>query len=356
MAIDGARVVRFVGALVLVLQAAAVVAQAPAADPVAAEALYNRGRELLKKGERDAACEKFDASMAMNPRALTLLNVAECRAHAGKLTEALADYKRALVMLPGDALAEDRRRKLEKIATTGIAEIEPRLARLELMLEQPIAGLEVRRDGTVMPPGSYGESIPVDPGAHELAASAPGYETKRETITLQEKEVRSWPVALAPLPAPEPPPPPPQATASTPPAAPPAPPVAQPDKPSGGRTVPTWAWVTGGVGLALICASIPFKLDSAAGDRAIADHCGEDRLCGNEPTDAAGYDPASDNARKNRGFGLFVGLLAAGGVGVGAGLIGIVAAKAKAAPPAAAIQLVPFVSPRVAGFDLRATF
>src|SRR5690349_15880908 len=62
-------------------------------DAAAAEALYRRGRELLSAGNWAEACAKFDASMALNPAASTMLNIARCHEHEGKIAQALIDHK-----------------------------------------------------------------------------------------------------------------------------------------------------------------------------------------------------------------------------------------------------------------------
>jgi hypothetical protein len=336
-----------------------VTAQTPTRDPVAAEALYNSGRDLLKKDDWKTACVKFSASMALNPRALTLINVADCSAHEKKLTEALVGYKRAQALLNDDGLAPERRHTIDELLRARLAELEPRLPRLRVVVSQAPPGLEVRRDEQVMLPAMFGELIPVDPGAHVIVATAPEHQMQKTVVQLAEKETREVEVKLEPRSArptgisPTPP-----ETAIAAPSATPQPlrdEDAPPARPS--RRVQTWAWVSGAVGLAFIGAAIPFKIDSAAGAAAVSVNCGADRLCGNEASDTPGYDPASDNARKNRGFGAFVGLTVVGAAGVAAGLTGIIMTYARKQPTGVAgIDVVPMLSPVCAGTAMQGRF
>jgi hypothetical protein len=72
---------------------------------------------------------------------------------------------------------------------------------------------------------------------------------------------------------------------------------------------------------------------------------------------AGGYDPKSDNARKNRSFGLFVGFTVAGGTALIAGVAGIVASQVrKPAAPASALEFVPVLSPQAGGALVRGRF
>jgi hypothetical protein len=70
-----------------------------------------------------------------------------------------------------------------------------------------------------------------------------------------------------------------------------------------------------------------------------------------------GYDFAADNARKNRDFGLFVGLGGAGVIAIGAAIIGIATSGSSDDPaPSDATVALPWVAPGGAGATLRGTF
>lgn len=73
-------------------------AQRVARDPAAAEALFKAARALVEKGDYAAGCPKFEASLALNPSASTMLNIALCHEHDGKIASAWEAYNRALTL------------------------------------------------------------------------------------------------------------------------------------------------------------------------------------------------------------------------------------------------------------------
>ncbi|MGK3999586.1 PEGA domain-containing protein [Sorangium sp. So ce1024] len=310
-------------------------AQQPARDPVAAEALFKAARALVDKGDFAAGCPKFEASLALNPSASTMINIARCHEHEGKLATAWHDYHRALV-LNRETAGEQRRRGLEELATKGLAALEPRVPKLRVVVEGAPPGVEVQRDGTPLPAAALGEALPIDPGEHEIRASAPGHQPETRSVTLKEGETATVELTLRPAPA-----------------APPASaPAAAKEAPSGG--VPAWAWISGAAGLALVGASVGFLLDDLSAIDALRGNCREapgGTYCN------PGYDYAADNARKNRDLALFVGLGGAGLVALGVATFGIVRAGGEdQAAPARAAVVTPWIGPSGAGAGISGSF
>jgi hypothetical protein len=339
-----ARTIAAIG--VLALAASPALAQTPSRDPAAAEALYKAGRDLVAKGDWDTGCPKFDASMTLDPVASTLLNIAKCHEHYGRLARAWADYKRALV-LNQDTPGAERRKTLGDIATRGIEALEPRLPKMKILLRERPEGVRVTRDGQEMPLAMLGEVIPVDPGDHEVAASAPGYAREQRKVKLEEGKTIEVELHLAP--STEAPKTPALGATTTPP-----PPPKDDDKPSSGG-IPTWAWVVGGAGIGLIGAGVAFRVDGAAAESTLDENCGEMRVC--DPS--SGYDPTSDNARKNRDFILFAVLGGAGVAAVSAAVIGIATApRASASKSSSAVMVRAggWVSPTSYGASLTGVY
>lgn len=307
-------------------------------DPAAAEALYKAGRDLVAKGDWDAACPKFEASMSLDPVASTLINIAKCHEHFGRLARAWADYKRALV-LNQDTPGAERRKALGEIATKGIQAIEPRLPKMRIAVADRPEGLRVERDGQEIPLAMLGEVVPVDPGSHEVSATAPGYAIEKQTVKAEEGKTIEVSLRLsksADSPAP--------AGANSAGGAisdPAVPPVQGSDKaPEDSGGIPTWVWVVGGAGVALMGAGIAFRIDGLAAEAALDENCGEQRVC--DP--ASGYDPVPDNDRKNRDFILFAALGGAGAAAIGAAVIGAIVAPPKARAASALAEKAPTIS------------
>jgi len=149
------------------------------ADPAAAEALFREGRALLEQGRFSAACEKLEASNALEPSAGTLLNLATCREKQGKTATAWANFVSA------QRLAQSQNRpEQEAEAKRRASELEPLLSTLSLSVRDPVPDLVVRRAGRTVPPMSFGAPVPIDPGTTVVEASAPGYEPARLEIVI----------------------------------------------------------------------------------------------------------------------------------------------------------------------------
>ncbi|XXX75248.1 hypothetical protein WMF30_47125 [Sorangium sp. So ce134] len=333
-------VVGLASAVAALLCGSAARAQEQARDPVAAEALFKAARALVDKGDYAAGCPKFEASLALNPSASTMINIARCHEREGKLATAWHDYNRALV-LNRETAGEQRRRSLEEIAQKEIAALEPRVPKLRVVVEGAPSGVEVQRDGTALPAAALGEPLPIDPGPHEIRASAPGHQTETRAITIAEGQTETVALTLRPAAA---------AGAGVEAATAPA----KADGAPAGGGVPAWAWVSGAAGIALVGASVGFLIDDLSAIDALRENCREvpgGTYC------KPGYDFAADNARKNRDVALFAGLGGAGLVALGVAVYGIVRAGGEKEPaPAPGAVALPWIAPSVAGASISGSF
>lgn len=164
--------------------------QAPASpsrrDPAAADALFRAALNARDKGDWNTACEKFHASMELDPVASTLINIAKCHEHEGKLATAWADINRAMV-LNRETSGEQRREELAHYGKGLIDNLEPRLPKLKILIHSKPSGLEIKRNG-VNVSTALGDPLPVDPGVHEIEATARGYLTEKRTVQVAEKQ------------------------------------------------------------------------------------------------------------------------------------------------------------------------
>jgi serine/threonine-protein kinase len=146
--------------------------QTPAANKAAAEALYQAGQALIKDHKYDDALAKLLASQKLDPGLGTLLNAAYCYEQIGKTASAWALYNE----VAGLAKSSDDKQARGEIAAEAARALEPRLSKVVVTVpnESRVASLEVRRDGEVVDPATWGTPIPVDPGTHSFEASAPG--------------------------------------------------------------------------------------------------------------------------------------------------------------------------------------
>jgi hypothetical protein len=179
----------------------AVCAVAVARDLAGAEALFREGKALLDRGQVDAACEKLAASQQLDPSSGTLLNLARCHERQGKTATAWAEFLAAARMAETQG-KPDRVVEAKKRA----AALEPTLSYVVVTVAKPVAGLTIERNGSALDPRTLGSRIPVDPGPHEIVASAPGFQTAKLEITIGKgPEVRNLAIPElheAPKPAP----------------------------------------------------------------------------------------------------------------------------------------------------------
>ena len=297
----------------------------------------------MKDGRFAEACPKLDASQKLEPKSGTLMTLANCSEQVGRTATAWAQYKEAAAL----ARKEGREDYAEK--ATGLAsKLEPKLSKLRIDAQMNQGGVEltVQLDGKTVLSGTFGVAFAIDPGAHEIMASAPGRQTWQTAITIGPR-ADSKVVAVPQLERADAEPTQPQPTDPDT----PTPPTPQPPEPFGGdqepSAIPVWAWIAGAVGLVAIGGAVAFKVDQGSAARALDEQCGgaARNRC------PSGYDFAADRMREERDFGLFVGFGALGVVGVGVGIVGIALG---ASGRLGAARVVPIVSDRVAGvsFDM----
>ncbi len=155
--------------------------------PSEAEKLFEEGRALLEAGQPEAACDKFELSIAKDPRQIgVLMNLAVCNERTGKLATALELYKEALARateanLPG----------AKKLAQAEIDKLAKRVPVLYLEhTADPLPGEKLVIDNKVVSLDT--KELPVDPGTHMLTLTAPGrlpFETQVDVRGTDRKRV-----------------------------------------------------------------------------------------------------------------------------------------------------------------------
>ncbi len=266
---ERSRSIRTLGLLALALCSAAPPAHAD--EPrVTAEALFREGRSLLARGEIDAACDKLAKSQELDASGGTLMNLADCREKQGKTATAWKHF----VAAEGLSQKELRVARANE-AKRRAALLLPRLSTLTIVAGHALPGLEVRRDGDTLATDQLGVATPLDPGQHQVSASAPGYEPISINVTLgSERDAQTVTLPeLKPVATAEPP-----ASPASPPVKEPAPVVASPPlaleqplpTPAAERTdTTTLGYIAGGTGAAFASAGAVFYfLSLSANDEA----------------------------------------------------------------------------------------
>jgi hypothetical protein len=219
-------------------------ARGDAADP--AETLFRQGRASADAGDYPHACVAFAESLRLDAAPGTLLNLADCEEHVGRLASAWGHFQRLQIVLP---VTDER----WEIARQRAVLLAPRVPRMSIILA-PDAPRDSRvfRDDVEMDASRLAVPLPVDPGPHSLLVVAPWREARALTVVAVEHE--TLPVVAS--------------------AGPPLPhEVARPvlaARPAAGRTA---AWLAGGTGIALLGVGTYF------GSRALAERHWSDASC-----------------------------------------------------------------------------
>ena len=293
---------------------------------LAAEALFEQGRQLMQAGKYPEACEKFAASNATDESVGALLNLGECLTRVDRTASAWGSFRQAA------ALAQRQRdRKRAASADKRARALEQKLSYLliEITAADQLPGLVIERDGSAVPKALWNQRIPVDPGNYAITAKAPGRQSWSTPVEVKARDAGGSEETRVSVPA--------LGTAAEEPApvaseepAPVAPEEPEPESP--GETAPAGgldrddapagmgpgrqiAIASGALGAAGIAAGVVFALRSQSKeDEAFGDgHCDANNLC--SPTGIRLVDEAKSSATLSYvSYGVGVAAVAAGAV------------------------------------------
>jgi hypothetical protein len=316
-------------------------APVPGNDKVSAEALFEDGRKLVASGKYSEACSKFADSERLDPSPSTLLNLANCWEKLGRIATAWATYKEA-----ESAASAAKRQDYVATAQRHADALAPKLARLTINAQQPIAGMQLRRDGVVVGSSEWGAAMPIDGGGHSIEASAPGYKewATQVDVTQDGAQIVITVPPLEALPA-EPPSQVPASTITA--GASAALPPAQPEVASDASPRRTIGLVVGAAGVVGLAVSGVFALVANSKNKDSKTHCPQSpTLC-----DQTGVDL--------RGEALSAGDAATVALGIGAvalagGAVLWLTAPSRTAAPTAGARVV--VTPTLGGALVKGTW
>jgi hypothetical protein len=238
------------------LVAVALLAPAAAAESPA-ETKFREAMERMKARAFDEACSLFEESERLAPAMTTEFRLAECYEQIGKLASAHRLYGEAAAAAERESMPERR-----DFARARVEAVAPRLLRLAIepsAAAATIAGLAIERDGKPLPAAEWGVAVPVDPGDHQVRATAPGRRAWSTVLRLEgtgREERVSVPDLVAAAPA-----------------------VAEEDDGGGIGPIAVAGLVVGGIGLAAMGAGVGMgfaaksKYDDSLAECADGAHC-----------------------------------------------------------------------------------
>jgi hypothetical protein len=168
-------------------------ARADVSDPSAAESQFRRGRASADAGDYPRACTAFGESQRLEPAPGTLLNLADCEEHLGRVASAEAHFLAVEGALP----ATDERRA---VAHERAAALAPRVPWLVITLV-PDAPRDARvfRDDVEVDGDTLFAPWPLDPGPHVILVVAQGRQANIATVVAVEGETIHLVVSPGPL-------------------------------------------------------------------------------------------------------------------------------------------------------------
>ena len=163
-----------------------------------AEDLKQEGVAAARRNDWELARKRFEASYALEPRPLTLYNLAAAEERTDKLLAARKTFAKFLATTkPGE------HDKFRALAKTALEKLSTQIPTVRIRITGFAAGMTVTLDGA---PAAVGTPIEVDPGAHEAVGTRDAV-TVRGSITVDRGERQELALAAPPPQVKEPAPP-----------------------------------------------------------------------------------------------------------------------------------------------------
>ena len=169
----------------------------PSEDRATARELALEGIAAEEKGDFATAIDRLEKAEGLFHAPTHLQHIARCLAKSGRLVEA-TEVWRKLAMEHLDDAAPDAFKAAVDEAKDELPKIEPRLAHLIVTVGASYPELAVTLDDKPYPSAAFNVSRVVDPGAHTLRATAPGYAPMEQPVQLAEGGTGSIAIDLAP--------------------------------------------------------------------------------------------------------------------------------------------------------------
>lgn len=149
-------------------------------DKAAAQAAFDLGRKLVLAGNFNDACPKFEDSERLDPGLGTMLFLADCYEKTGKTASAWGEFREA------EAIALKQSDARQKVAHDRAQALEPHLSKIVVQVDpdKRIDGLHVTRDRVDIGKGLWNVPFPIDPGDHDIGASATGHKPWTEHVQI----------------------------------------------------------------------------------------------------------------------------------------------------------------------------
>lgn len=165
---------------ILLVSVSALAEGAPSDDP------FEQGLELQEQGKFADALSAFQRARAKNPTPMVALHVAECEAATGRLARA-EEHLRGLVAAPIREGSPAAFYATQAQASVELDKVSPRVAHLRIRVSSSLDDdLSLAVDGIAVDPAHRAEPQAVDPGVHEIVATAGRDRRASATVRVRE--------------------------------------------------------------------------------------------------------------------------------------------------------------------------
>ena len=159
-----------------ILAIAAVLLMAPLAHADQASTLKQQGLKAAKDKNWKVARERFEQSYALDPRPLTLFNLAVAQEHTDQLIAARASYATFL-----DQPATHESEPFRKLAKDAISTLDKAIPTLSVRVTGLLPSDAIELDGRAL---AAAEPTPLDPGTHTIVVRRGRDSIVQRTVTL----------------------------------------------------------------------------------------------------------------------------------------------------------------------------
>jgi hypothetical protein len=283
-----------------------------------AQAMFMHGKALYDAKKYGDALAAFRSSMDIVASPNSRLYVARCLRESGKLVEAYVEFDRTAVEANEHAREDSRYARTGASARTERDAVAPNIGFLLVHVDHATAATTLRVTGEEIRQAGWGEPVPVTPGDTEVVVETPPSSPTHRTVTLAAGEKKTVVIDAAPAPTEL---------------------AAAPQTSRDPRSLRTYAYVAGGVGVAGL---LTFAIAGILSDSTYSDLSS---TCHNRPCPSSKQSEVSTGQAQQTAADVGLGF-AIVGLGIGATLFVLslppkTRGPEESSPPAVTVSLGP---------------